>query len=145
MKRSIMTPTPRTLRPLKKLHTPSRELVVIPKSLNRSVSSSPEWSQADSIRAPDQSDPQRVIRTLSETNHSLLVELELLEALVLFTIVKKSYLLDLDLGTGNIMANPRLELEVVLREVSFSLRPINSLEASFSSSIVQYQEEACRL
>lgn len=64
---------------------------------------------------------------------------------MLFTIVKRSYLLDLDLGTGNIMANPLLELEVVLREVSFFQRPINSLEASFSPLIVQYQKESCRL
>ena len=128
MKRSISIQTPRTSRLSKKLHTPSRELVVIPKSLNRSVLSSHEWSQADSIRAPDQSDPQRVIRTLSETNHSLLVESELLEALVLSTIVKRSYLLEPDLGVGSIMVNPLLGLEAVLREVSFFPKPTNSLD-----------------
>ena len=91
--------------------------------------------EADRNRAQDQSDPQRVIRTLSETNHSLLVESELLEALVLFTTVKRSYLLDLDLGIGNITANLLLELAVVLREVSFFQRPINSLDPSFHLSL----------
>jgi len=49
-------------------------------------------------------------------------------ALVSFTIVKRFYLLELDLEIGNIMGNPLLGLEVVLREVSFFPKPINSLD-----------------
>jgi hypothetical protein len=52
---------------------------------------------------------------------------------VLYTIVRRSYLLEPDLGIGNIMVNPLLGLEVVLREVSFFPKPINSLDPSFSS------------
>ena len=59
---------------------------------------------------------------------------------MLFTTVKRSYLLDLDLGIGNITANLLLELAVVLREVSFFQRPINSLDPSFHLSLY-YQRE----
>jgi len=52
---------------------------------------------------------------------------------VSFTIVKRFYLLELDLEIGNIMGNPLLGLEVVLREVSFFPKPINLLDPSFSS------------
>jgi hypothetical protein len=51
--------------------------------------------------------------------------------LVLYTIVKRSYLLEPDLGIGNITGNPLLGLEVVLQEVSFFPKPINLLDASF--------------
>jgi len=47
---------------------------------------------------------------------------------VLYTIVKRFYLLEPDLGVGSIMVNPLLGLEVVLREVSFFPKPINSLD-----------------
>ena len=52
---------------------------------------------------------------------------------MLFTIVKRFYPLEPDLGIGNIMVNPLLGLEVVLREVSFFPKPINLLDASFPS------------
>jgi hypothetical protein len=52
---------------------------------------------------------------------------------VLYTIVKRFYLLEADLVIGNIMVNPLLGLEVVLREVSFFPKPINSLDPSLSS------------
>jgi hypothetical protein len=52
---------------------------------------------------------------------------------VLFTIVRRSYLLELDLGTGSIMVNPLLGLGVVLQEVSFFPKPINLLDPSSSS------------
>jgi hypothetical protein len=54
-------------------------------------------------------------------------------ALVLYTIVKRFYPLEPDLGIGNITGNPLLGLEVVLREVSFFPKPINLLDPSFSS------------
>jgi hypothetical protein len=56
--------------------------------------------------------------------------------LVLYTIVKRSYLLGPDLGIGNIMVNPLLGLEVVLREVSFFPKPINSLDPLLHHCIV---------
>jgi hypothetical protein len=53
--------------------------------------------------------------------------------LVLFTTVKRFYLLEPDLGIGNITGNPLLGLGVVLQEVSFFPKPINLLDPSSSS------------
>jgi len=47
---------------------------------------------------------------------------------VLYTIVKRSYLLEPDLAIDNTMVNPLQGLEVVLQEVSFFPKPINSLD-----------------
>jgi hypothetical protein len=69
-------------------------------------------------------------------NHSLRVEWEPLEALVLSTIVKRFYLLDLDLGIGNIMGNHLRNLEVDLRVVSFFLKPTSSLDASYTILVI---------
>jgi hypothetical protein len=55
---------------------------------------------------------------------------------VLSTIVKRFYLLDLDLGIGNIMGNHLRNLEVDLRVVSFFLKPTSSLDASYTILVI---------
>jgi hypothetical protein len=89
---------------------------------------------ADNREPPQRcrSGPRRVIRTLSGTNPSSLVESDLSVALVWSTIAKRSCQVDQGGGVGSITVDHlRKLLDPVRREVSFFPKPTNLLDYYF--------------
>jgi hypothetical protein len=86
---------------------------------------------ADNREPPQRcrSGPRRVIRTLSGTNPSSLVESDLSVVLVWYTIAKRSCQVDQGGGVGSITVDHPLKLpDPVRREVSFFPKPTNLLD-----------------